>query len=227
MRLLMIPDAEASGGGDAVVDTKVEVKPPVVETKPPEIKGRVVSDEDYADLSRLRTEATARKDAERRAEEEKLREKGKWEEIVRLRDEALASETKRAGDLETRTKRSVLGKELASALAEQPLVKGASGQLAKLWSDEFEVNPSGDDWRVETRDRKSVADFVKEKLASDEFSHFVKADARGGAGASGTKPTPAEIEANKPKPGSVEAIASAWKAGHQSHGASALYMRNF
>lgn len=225
-RLYLDPDASTEG-----VTTKVpDVTGKVAESKV-ESKGHAIDPAIIARLARLdaleAAEATRHENA-RKAEEERLRDKGKYDELVKLKDDEIARKENINVELTNRTKKSVLAKELATALSGHTLVPGASGQLGKLWSDEFEVKPDGDEWRVETRDRKSPAEFVREKLASDEWAHFVKAEARGGAGGGGgeasktnqDKPTP-------PKPGSLEHNVAQWKASQKLYGANAaLFTRN-
>lgn len=225
-RLYLDPDASTEGVTVKVPDVTGKVAETKVEAKAPAIDPAIIAK--LAKLEALEAAEATRKDAERKAEEEKLRDKGKWEELLKAKEADLERERGEKAELTSRTKKSVLAKELATALSGHTLVPGASVQLGKLWSDEFEVKPDGDEWRVETRDRKSPAEFVREKLASDDWAHFVKAEARGGAGGGGGEATRTNQDKSAaPKPGSLEHNVAQWKAAQKLYGANAaLVTRN-
>lgn len=81
----------------------------------------------------------------------------------------------------------ILERELAVALAGRALVPGAAPQLMKLWREEFDVVEEAGEYRVLSRDGKSVNRAVEEWLASAEYSHFRPARSRGGSGTQGAQ----------------------------------------
>lgn len=150
------------------------------------------SSELIAELTALRTYKLQREaeDQQKRAnlradEQRKLAEKGQIEELVKRYTEEVEVERKKTEEVVKRHKNGERTRELALALSGQQLVPGAAWQLTKLWEGEFDVIESGDGYRVVSKDLKSPADWVREKLASEEYAHFVKAEARGGGGAKG------------------------------------------
>lgn len=130
-------------------------------------------------------EDAQRAEQARLKEHQQLAEKGQFEELVKRHTIEMEAERRKAADAISRHKRAELNRELAMALASQPLVKGAAQQLSRLWAEEFEVVEQGDTFQVRSRDLKTPADWVREKLASEEYAHFVKAESRGGGGSSG------------------------------------------
>lgn len=111
-----------------------------------------------------------------------LAEKGQIEELVKQHAAEIEEYRRKSQDAVERHKKAELKRELATALANHTLVKGAAEQLSRLWADEFEVIELADSYHVRSKDLKSPADWVKEKLSSEDYSHFVKAEARGGGG---------------------------------------------
>ncbi len=93
-----------------------------------------------------------------------------------LRDQRLA-------ELERSCKAAVRDRELATSLAGRPLVEGAASQLIRLWRDEFDAYEEGSNYKVASKDGRSVGEVVKEWLASAEYSHFCLPTSRGGTGA--------------------------------------------
>lgn len=118
-------------------------------------------------------------------EQRRLAEKGQIDELVKRHAEAIDAERRRVSEVTERHKVSERSRELHAALSGHPLVKGAAEQLAKLWSEEFEVIEAGDRYQVRSKDLKSVRDWVAERLGSEEYAHFVRAEQRGGGGTMG------------------------------------------
>lgn len=172
------------------VEQTVEVPKDAAPTVHPAAPDR--SSELIAELTALRTyklqreEEDKQKRASLRADEQrKLAERGQIEELVKRYTEEVENERKKTEEVVRRHKHGERTRELALALSGQQLVPGAAKQLTKLWQDEFDVVEAGDGYRVVSKDLKSPADWVREKLASEEYAHFVKAEARGGGGSTG------------------------------------------
>lgn len=164
-------------------EDKPEPKPaPKPAAKP---KGKVVSDEDWAEFQRLKQEQSEAKADREKAEEEKAKAKGEYEKLLQARDAKIKAEAERAAKLEQRAKTSTLQRDLASAIAGHPILAGKAAQLQRLLSDGLEVVEDGEGWKTQSLDGKDVAEYVAEALASDEYSHFIQAEKRGGTGAKG------------------------------------------
>lgn len=165
-------------------------KPPAAITLTPEQFERFKQMEREAE--QLRTEKAKREEAERKEAEKRLIEEGKLREVITSKDAELAKRDAKLAETEDRSKRWARDKEIAVALADQPLVPGAAAQLSRLFRDDFETVPDGESWKVQARDGKPVAEYIRERLATPEYAHFVPADKRGGSGAtaSGQQPAP-------------------------------------
>jgi hypothetical protein len=134
-----------------------------------------------------------RADEARLEDQRRLAESGKIKELVEQHAAERASERKRAAEAESRFKNSERSRELALALSSHKLVKGAAEQLSRLWADEFDVIESGDGFQVRSKDLKAPRDWVAERLAMEEYAHFVQAESRGskgGAQGQAAAPTP-------------------------------------
>ena len=145
-----------------------------------------------AELVQLKAWRAEREVADARAaeqarldEQRRLAEKGQIDELVKRHAEAIDAERRRVAEVTERHKVSERSRELTAALAGHALVKGAADQLARLWADEFEVIELGDRYQVRSRDLKSVKDWIAERLGSEEYAHFVRAEQRGGGGSVG------------------------------------------
>jgi hypothetical protein len=134
-----------------------------------------------------------RADEARLEEQRRLAESGKIKELVEQHAAERASERKRVAEAESRFKNSERSRELAIALSGHKLVKGAAEQLTRLWADEFDVIEAGDGFQVRSKDLKAPRDWVAERLAMEEYAHFVQAESRGskgGAQGQAAAPTP-------------------------------------
>ena len=98
----------------------------------------------------------------------------------------LAAERARPKDLEERSKRYALDRELALALASKPLVAGGAEHLTRLLRDDFQVAPAGDSFVVQSKDFRSVGDYLGAMLGRPEYQCFVRSNnPTGGSGAQG------------------------------------------
>ncbi len=91
----------------------------------------------------------------------------------------------RVDEVLRRSRAFALKADLSTALADFPLVPGAAKQLTMLFRDDFEVVEDGEDLKVRSRDRRSVADYLRARLEEDEFAHFLKATGGSGSGSTG------------------------------------------
>lgn len=240
MRILLDPDATESGGGaarEAPVDrapeqpqqqaTQQQKKAPdqQAQAKPDEPEKPSTVTLTPAEFERLRgierenkelREADRkRQDAEAKAEEERLRNEGKLQELLAKREKDLADRDVKIRENEARTKNSERSRELALALSGHDLVPGAAAQLTRLLKDEMEVVPDGEGWRVQSHTGKPAADYVREQLTTAEYAHFLKADRRGGSGATGKGQQPAPPpEPTDPEKQLIEQLKASYKNSH-------------
>lgn len=135
---------------------------------------------------------------------------GQFEEVLKNyraeTEKTTAAERSQRALAEKRAEKYALQSELSAALARPDIVSGGAAQLHALWEKEFVVEAAGDSFAVRTPAFQSVKDFVAAKLASTEYSHFVRAtNPNGGVGAnpgaSLTVPTPSStpVVENAPK----------------------------
>jgi hypothetical protein len=161
-----------------------------------------------ATVAKLETERLA---AESKAKEEVLKAQikdGQIQEVLnglkKQTEETAAAEAARRAVIEKRAEKYALDSQLSAALASQNLVTNGAAQLRALWEKEFVVEAAGDTYAVRTPQLQSVNDFVATKLATPEYSHFVRATTQGGVGvnpaASQSVPTPAAHSAPQPEP---------------------------
>ncbi len=141
-------------------------------------------------LAELEAANTRREQEAKEAQIKLMQEKGDAENAVKTlreqKDAELTSERAKAAALEERAKRYALDGELSRALAAQPLVSpAAAAQLAAIFRNEFQVAPEGDGFAVRTRTLQPVGEFIKERSAHPDYSHFVKAEQRGGTAGGG------------------------------------------
>lgn len=215
-RLLLNPDADGGAG---------ETGPaPSPASAPAAAKKVELTLEDFEVLSSYRARvaeletAEAQRAAEAaRAQEAYLIEKGKYEEAIKIRDERYAREVQeresRLSNLERTFRATLLEKEVTTALASFPLVPGAAKQLTTLLRPEFEVIEAGGQFRVQTRTLESVSEFLKSRLNSSEYEHFLKPSGTAGTGAAGAHQTlPNHRQAPPPPATPDEQIFAAWRS---------------
>ena len=125
---------------------------------------------------------TAAKQAALQAQIEKGQIKEAMELIRKQADDAAASERAQRAAVEEKAKRYALSGEVSRALASHNLVPSAAAQLADHWRNEFVVEATGDSFAVRTPTFQSVGDFIAAKLATPDYSHFVRSSTVGGVG---------------------------------------------
>jgi hypothetical protein len=105
----------------------------------------------------------------------------------------------RTAELERAYKGAIRDRELATTLANHPLLPGAVGQLIKLLRDDFDVIDDDGTLRVVSRDGRSVTKAIDEKLDESEFAHFQPAVSRGGTAARGAGRTTGQDRGSYPR----------------------------
>jgi hypothetical protein len=210
VRRLLDPTPGDGGGATPPAPPATPVTPaPPAATPPPPAGITLTADQHkalldaQAELTKYRQAETEREQQKREAEEKRLREKGEFETLLKSRDKDLDDARRQLAETEARSKRSILDRELALAIAGGNVLDDWPPHLMRLWRDRFTVEPDGDSWTVRTLDGKSPAEFVKAQLALPEFSPLVRADGRGGAprpgDPSGRAPeAPAGLDPSKP-----------------------------
>jgi hypothetical protein len=182
---------------------------PVIEPVTPPVVAPVAPPEWVAEFAKLRTEVETlrgerhtRQAGERDVEEKKLKDKGEYETLIRQRDDKIKTLTDTQTAREHRYRESARDQALTEALAATglSLTKGASTQLLKLWRDDFEVVEASDgSIKVQTKDWKTPAQVVKERLATEDYANFVLAGSKGGSGGGGgNRPNATALDPDKP-----------------------------
>lgn len=178
MRILYDP-APTEGGGTET--------PPTPETKP--VSAPTVDPALMQEIATLRSqvrELTAqdaeRKATEQKAEDERRRKAGEFDQILKDRDEKAAAAERKATEATERARSYARNEALAKALSSHNLREGSADDLMELWSKEFTAEPVGDSWRVIAKDGRSVADVIGERLKSDRYANHLKAEGRSGGG---------------------------------------------
>lgn len=179
-RLLLDPTAAEGGAADG--DEKPVEK---AEANPGDDGGAAV----LAELKRLQARLDAAEAKNRTADErdqadreKKLKDKGDYERLIKERDDRLAAEQKKFADFQDRYRKSERDRKFVSDLGSLgiDLVEGAAEDLLGLWGGEFTAEEQEDGTlRVVTKDLKTPAQVLKERLTSKRYEHFVKAAARG------------------------------------------------
>ena len=146
---------------------------------------------DPARTSSRRPNASARpRLATRRSR--RLQAKGQIEQafsLQRQQSEAeLQAERTARRQTEERAKRYALDGELARALAAQPLVPGGATSSPGYGDDQFNVEPRGDSFHVQTAAFQTVDDFVKSQLGTPGYSHFLRPNNAAGGTVTGVQP---------------------------------------
>ena len=86
------------------------------------------------------------------------------------------------------------------------------GQLRRLLTEEIEVHKDTAG-KYLVRDRKGLqpaAEYLRERLKSPEFAHYLQAQKQGGSGADGSRSAPPPTGQHL-EPGSLEAIVAEWR----------------
>ena len=131
------------------------------------------------------------------------------------REEALAKELaardRKVADLESAYRKALRDRELATALADKPLVSGAAGQLIKLWREDFDVYEESGEYKIAARDGRTVTQWVAERLGGNDYAHFCLPSTRGGAGAKGLSQSGEAVGAAPAAKTLGEAVISQWR----------------
>jgi hypothetical protein len=91
---------------------------------------------------------------------------GQFEAMARSHRAEIEAERNRAGAIAAKA-------ELATALAQQPLLPAAVGQLASILGPDVVATPDGKGgFQVLSKDYRSVGEFVQSKLADPAYAHF-------------------------------------------------------
>ena len=98
----------------------------------------------------------------------------------------LAAREQRVTELERAYRSALRDRELATALTGKPLVPGAAAQLIKLWREDFDAYEESGEYRVGSRDGRTIQQAIADRLASAEYAHFCLPSSRGGSGAQDT-----------------------------------------
>ena len=206
-----LPIPPVSGGEPTPGETPPAVTPTPTPAPAPTTPTPVVNDTTTMLLSELtstRTRVAELEQAERnrlaeaaRKEQDLLAEKGNTEAAKQALQKAREDHEKEVatanGRLAEETRRSRTAfrdRDLATELANFPLVPGAAPQLIKLLRDELDAQADGEGYAVRTKDFLSTKDFLAREMAKPENAHFLRPTTQGGGGASGGNtpaPTPA------------------------------------
>ncbi len=154
-------------------------------------------------LAELEKERADREAKARQLEIDALKVKGDYEKVFNLQREQsqaeLLAERARLKDIEERAKRYALDRELALALASKPLVQGSAEHLTRLLRDDFQVASAGDSFVVQSKDFRSVGDYIGAMLGRPEYQCFVRSNNPvGGSGAQGGRLGPPTSPVNSP-----------------------------
>ena len=139
-----------------------------------------------------------------------------------LREEMLNREIeardRRVVDLEAAYRKALRDRELATALAGRPLVGGAAAQLIKLWRDDFDVYEESGEYRVASRDGRTAAQWIADRLGGPEYAHFCLPSSRGGVGAKGLSQAGASDGPATSARTLGEAVISQWRESAAARG---------
>src|SRR5579864_2266712 len=217
-QILLNPTAGMGGGASATSNSPTPDPAASAAAVPQKV---TLSLEDFEVLSSYRARvadleaAEAHRIAEAaRAQETYLIEKGKYEDAIKARDERYGKEVQerdsRLASLDRTFKSTLLDKELTTALAGFPLVPGAATQLTALLRSELEVVEAGGQFRVQTRTMEPVGHFLKSRLCTPDFEHFLKPSGGPGSGAGGGHQTLPNHRQNPAPQTPDEEIFTAW-----------------
>ncbi len=141
--------------------------------------------------------------------------KAEWAEALKARDaeysRAIADNDRKAAAMERAYKAALLDRELATALVGKPLVPGAATQLICLWRDAFEVIDDDGVIQVVSKEGRSVAQAVADRLSGPEFAHFCLPSSRGGTGQRGQNRSATPSPAPSAPRTLGEAVVNQWR----------------
>lgn len=153
--------------------------PPTAEPGAPDLALEDLVTIARAELDALRERAAS---SERAATVGRLAEAEAARALDAAHAEQLAERDRKAADWELAYRSALRDREVAAALAGQPLVPGAAAQLIALWRDEFDAREERGEFKVSARDGRGVAQAVADRLSSPEYAHFCLPSSRGGVG---------------------------------------------
>lgn len=228
MRILLNPTATEGGAGQS------DPAPPT----PPAQSAPLDAQALVAELSRLQAEnarfsaaEAARQAAEAEARTRQQIAKGEADALVAAHNAALAERDRKLAQIVERTKKGELDRALTAALAGRNLAHPSTAkQLVTLFRDDFEVvdGPNGDYIVRSKGDYRPPDAVIAERLASEEYAHFVSAAHRGGGNAGGTTPAPtgqpnAQAVSNDPE----QAIFDRWRQANAPNANVPSWQRPF
>jgi hypothetical protein len=208
MRLLLDPSGDGGGAGSGVTPPAPAPTPAPEPVKPPTIQVDAISyarmQERLNALTAFEREAEAKRqsdlEAANRAHLAELAKKDGVEAALKRQADDLQSKIsdyqQREQTREARLSREAGEKSLLKGIASANLKfasKAAADQAQRLLSGRAEVLVGDDGERsvVDSVTKRPFEEVVPELLASDEFSHFLLADRKGGSGSQGTGTVPA------------------------------------
>ena len=159
---------------------------------PPTTKMVEIAPERFQELLALEQQKKDAEDLVRRKDEEKKIADGKAAEVLAQRDTELAAEKTRVDTEIERGRTFVRDRELAIALAGQPILEGQGQNLMKLWKDDFKAIPDGDTYKVvlAAGGTKTVVEEVADRLKLPLYASFLRPSTQGGANAGRTDMAP-------------------------------------
>ena len=201
------------GSGDAPL-----ASPPVVSVIPPEFLATFNAMQ--TQLAELNAAQQKRDQEARDAEIKQAQLKGDHETAVALlRKDAetkIEAERQRAAAIEAKAKKSALDAELSTALASYEFMPGGHEQVRRLLREDFVVEAQGETFVTRSRDGQPVGQFIGALLGRPEYSHFLKAQHRGGTATNDktqTRPTPPANPSHEGEPETASDAIELWYKG--------------
>lgn len=214
------PKANANANANANPTTPA-VEPAAAST-PPAAQTVTLAAEEVQRLRDLESKWLKDVEAKEAQRLQALAEKGQVQEALNQQNQAWqrkqAEAEARFADLERRVLNDRRDAAIADALRGRTFVGDSAERKAEaatmvqqLLANDFEAARNADGTYAvrEKATGRPAAEALAERLDSPRFALFQAASSKGGAGAGGDKPPAGSGE--EPKPGSLEAIAAAWK----------------
>ena len=178
-------------------------------------KVTVPREEREKELNELAGFRKAKADADKatkEAQEKALIDQGKHSELLKERDatinanvaaitekdRAIAELTTKLREGERKFAEAIASRDFLSALPINRLATEASARhLATIVGDQIEAKEVGGKYVTQTKDGKTLAEFVKAIEADAEYANYFKGNS-GGAGADGSRATPSGTAGSRP-----------------------------
>ena len=169
-------------------------------------------------LSQFQAEKQAAIDAKEKERIQALADAGKVKEALEAREKWFAEKQAEAAKKHSELETQYFGEKINAALYEATsglsfASDHAAGMCRQLLRDQLEARREADG-SIKVIDKASgrpAADVLRERLSDESLAFFFKPTTRGGSGSDGARhPAPPQ---QPPQPGSLDAIADAWKAG--------------